>query len=119
MPQILPGGTTRSEAAPRYDLVPSTGPRRIAKRFNLGAEKHGENNWKLSIQKEADAFIFCREAYNHMVEHQAKMIAMEEPDEDHLGAIGWAVTVIMHVEWLYGKPWMTLSRGNDSESIGS
>ena len=115
----LKGGATRSEQAPRYDLVPSTGLRRIAQRFALGAEKHGEGNWKLSVQTEEEAYSFCREAYNHMIEHANKMISGVDIEcDDHLGAIGWAVMVFAYCEDRYGKPWMKFNRGLDKDTIG-
>ena len=114
--QVLPGGATRSEEAPRYDLVPREGIRRIALRYALGAKKHGEGNWKLSVQNEENAREFCIAAYNHMLEHAQKMANGEDPEDDHLGAIGWAVTVLAHCEEKFGKRWTQLNL--DSETIG-
>ena len=101
----LEGGSTRSEKAPPYHLVPPVGPRRIAWRFGLGAEKHGEGNWKKSIhESEQAAAAFCKEAYNHMTEHAA-MSASGDIIDDHLGAIGWGVCVLAYAEQFWGKPW--------------
>jgi len=115
-PFSLPGGATRSEKAPRYDLIPHEGIRRIANRFSLGAEKHGEGNWRLSVVNEKDARQFCIEAYNHMVEHAAKMASGDYPEDDHLGAIGWAVTVLSYCEERFGKRWTLLAI--DADTIG-
>lgn len=110
----LRGGTTRSEKAPPYHLVPAVGPRRIAHRFGLGADTHGENNWKKSIHdSEESAAAFCKEAYNHMIEHAMKMNRPFMDTEagnldDDLGAIGWAVCVLCYAEEVWGKPWGTL-----------
>ncbi len=104
----LPGGATRSEKAPGYHLVPLDSLKRVAKRFDLGAEKHGANNWKKSIPNRLHAHAFCLEAYNHMLEHQRKMIAGEDPDDDHLGAIGWCVAVLCYVEAFHGQKWTEL-----------
>ncbi len=102
------GGSTRSEKAPPYHLVPPVGPRRISWRFGLGAEKHGEGNWMKSItDSEQAAAAFCKEAYNHMIEHAGKMVTGDTSD-DHLGAIGWAVCVLAYAEQFWGKPSWTL-----------
>jgi hypothetical protein len=108
---ILPGGATRSEKAPRYDLIPIEGLERIAERFSLGAEKHGEGNWKQSLATESNAYAFCKEAFNHAIHHANKMVSGIDPEDDHLGAIGWFVVVTAHVEEKFGKKWTHLSRG--------
>lgn len=104
----LPGGGTRSEKQPPYHLVPPEGAERTALRFGLGAEKHGAFNWMQSIQSEADALSWAREAYNHMISHAQKMAAGTHPDDDHLGAIGWAQSVLCHIEAKYKKLWTSL-----------
>ena len=43
---IFEGGATRSAMAGRYDLIPKDAIDAIARRLALGAEKHGENNWR-------------------------------------------------------------------------
>lgn len=111
---VLLGGSTRSEIAPAFDLIPPEGIRRIAQRFNKGALKHGENNWKLSLQNETNARAFCFEAFNHMMEHSLKMVNGEDPEDDHLGAIGWAVTVLAYAEKKYGKSWRLLDIDSDT-----
>lgn len=104
----LPGGATRSEQKPMYHLVPMAGPRRTALRFTMGAAVHGPSNWKRSLQCEANAAAFCQEAYNHMMEHAYKMAQGLEPLDDHLGAIGWAQSVLCYAEELFGKRWIEL-----------
>lgn len=118
----LEGGTTRSEKAPAFHLVPSAGPKRIARRFDLGAEVHGEGNWMKSIvASEKTAHAFCREAYNHMLAHAMNMLGFPRKHEmgvdqanikedDDLGAIGWAVCVIAYAEEYWGKKWTDLGR---------
>jgi hypothetical protein len=106
---VLPGGATRSEKAPAFHLVPPYGARRTAQRFALGAEKHGVDNWKKSCEVgPRDARIFAEEAYNHMLQHALKMRNAEDPSDDHLGAIGWAVEVLAFIEAVYEKPWTEL-----------
>lgn len=106
---VVQGGGTRSEKAPPYHLVPPQGPRRTALRFGLGAEKHGEWNWTKSCQTEQDAARWAIEAYNHMMEHIAKMLSGRFPEDDHLGAIGWAQSVLCYIEEKFDKKWTQLS----------
>lgn len=105
----LPGGGTRSEKAPAYHLVPGEGLRRTALRFALGAEKHGPEQWKKSVQNEHDAKLWAQECFNHMQEHALKMVSGDFPDDDHLGAIGWAQSVLCYIEATYSKLWTDLS----------
>jgi hypothetical protein len=106
----LEGGTTRSEKAPAYHLVPPAGFRRTALRFGLGAEIHGAYNWMKSLSDETTARAFCEEAYNHMLEHALKMAACVDQGDDHLGAIGWAQAALAHVEEVFGKSWTDLDK---------
>lgn len=41
------GGATRSQKDVRYDLIPPEAEEALARRYALGAMKHGANNWKL------------------------------------------------------------------------
>lgn len=115
------GGGTRSEKAPPFHLVPRELFRRVAARFGLGADKHGAWNWLKSCSTEADAYIWCAEAYNHMVEHALKLavndselavgtFSAEDETDDHLGAIGWTVAVIAYCEARFGKRWNQFTR---------
>ena len=106
----LASGVTRSKKAPPYHLVPPAGPRRTALRFGLGAEIHGDWNWLNGMKTEKDARAFCEEAFNHMQEHMHKMVAGHEPEDDHLGAIGWAQAALAYAEELFEKPWREIGR---------
>lgn len=110
---IVAGGSTRSEQAPAYHLIPAAGPRRVAIRFKMGAVNHGEDNWKKSIHAgEKEAREFCQEAYNHMIEHALKMANRhrDSDTDDDLGAIGWAVCVLAYAEDVWRKPWTEIGR---------
>lgn len=110
---VVAGGSTRSEQAPAYHLIPTVGIRRIAYRFGMGAERHGEGNWKKSIHAgESEARAFCQEAYNHMIEHAMKMANRhrDSDSDDDLGAIGWAVCAISYAEDVWRKPWTELAK---------
>lgn len=116
----LGGGGTRSAGCPPYHLVPLDGLERTAKRFALGAEKHGAFNWLQSVQTRQDAFIWCQEALNHMQAHLSKLQKGDTSD-DHLGAIGWAQSVIAYVEATYHCNWWELQYENGTpmrEMIG-
>jgi hypothetical protein len=43
-----------------------------------------------------------------MQEHLQKMINGEDPEDDHLGAVGWAVLVLIQVEKQLGCRWREL-----------
>lgn len=107
---VLSSGATRSETKPEYHLVPLEGFRRTAQRFGLGAKIHGPENWRKALQTEATAKEWCDAAYDHMMDHALKMANHMESDDDHLGAIGWAQSVLCHVEAVFGKPWTELNR---------
>lgn len=103
---LLPGGAKRSERAPAYHLIPPAGLRRIAQRFALGAEVHGEGNWLKSLDTREHALSFSKEAYNHLQEHLQKML--EGVPDDHLAAVGWAVLTLMAVEEKFKCNWTRL-----------
>lgn len=104
------GGGTRSEQKPAYHLVPGHGARRIAQRFGLGAEIHGAENWKKSCDTEENARLWCEQAYDHMLDHAHKMASHEDPEDDHVGAIGWAVEIFAYCEQKFGKKWTEFAR---------
>jgi hypothetical protein len=108
VPITLKGGATRSHEAPPFHLVPAEGLIRVAERFALGAVQHGPSQWKQSTILEHEAAAFCREAYNHMIEHALRLSDPDQTD-DHLGAVGWAVFAIAYVEALHGMKWTELS----------
>ena len=101
--QTLPGGTTRSEKAPPFHLMPVEGLRRIALRFGLGAETHGEDNWQKALETEEGRSAFVRSCYDHMQQHLLKLSAGEEPEDDHLAAVGWSVFVLAFLEARHGR----------------
>lgn len=91
-------GASSSGKKPRYDLIPTWALERIAHRFQLGAEKHGENNW----QKGVGDTQFILDRINHAIEHlyQVKdqihggIIATPEMDDDLSGVILNAIFVM-------------------------
>ncbi len=104
----LPGGALRNSIKPGYHMIPFQGVRRIAERFSFGATRFGEENWTKSVYNRDDARTFAKEVFNHMTDHVFEMSNSEDPDTDHIGAIGWAVTVLAFVEDVHGCKWTEL-----------
>lgn len=69
-----------------YALVPLVGLQRIARRYMLGDVRYGRDNWK----RGGDQFLY--DSVNHAIEHLHKYAA-GDVSEDHLGAVGWFVTM--------------------------
>lgn len=102
-------GARRSERMTDYSQIPRPGIKRIAQRFELGEKAYGRNNWKTALTTREDAYEFARDAFNHMMDHSLKLgNGLDYPTDDHLGAIGWAVVVLAHIEELYNCPWTEL-----------
>lgn len=69
----------------RYDLIPVPMLKRLAGLYARGAEKYGDNNWRLAnSQKELDRFRAS------MFRHLYQWIEGEE-DEDHAIAVIWNI----------------------------
>jgi len=64
----------------RFDLLPAAGIARLARHFEAGAKKYGDNNWT----KGQPASRFLDSALRH-----AFKFAAGEKDEDHLIAAVW------------------------------
>jgi hypothetical protein len=60
-----PSGATSSRIDERYDLIPYAAMEAMARRFALGAKKHGADNYK---KGDAD---YARERLNHLWKHLA------------------------------------------------
>lgn len=77
------------EGKGRYDLLPARALRRIARHFEAGAKKYGDNNWLKGqpISRYMDSAL--RHAFNHL---------QGERDEDHLAAAAWNILAAMETE---------------------
>ena len=76
------GGATRSEKQERYDLIPPELNDSAARRYGLGATKHGEGNWK---QGEV---AFIKACINHAKAHESHLLrTCGKSDDDDLDAI--------------------------------
>jgi len=78
-------------AKPRFDLIPVEVLERIAKQFAHGAEKYGENNWRLGRGKEIE--IFKQAAHRHLFQWANNV----DDGEDHAAAL---LTDVIMYEWL-------------------
>lgn len=81
------GEAIRKERMVDYALVPLAGISRIAKRYMLGDIRYGRDNWK----KGGDEFLY--DSINHAFEHLYKFAA-GDTSQDHIGALGWFITMI-------------------------
>ena len=70
----------------RFDLVPTIAIRRLAKHFENGAVKYGDNNWQKGIP-------LAR--YLDSLERHVNCLKAGEPTEDHLAAIIWNAVCFM------------------------
>jgi hypothetical protein len=73
----------------RFDLICPAGHRRLASRYSLGAEKHGEHNWTAGMPV---AVIV-----NHMEKH-LNLLKAGDVTDDHVAAVAWGAYAIMHYQ---------------------
>lgn len=83
------GGATRTFAF-RYDLVPQAAVRGIARRFTIGAQKHGENNWRNGGKE------FRKATLAHLIKHA--FAYAEHGGQDDLDAIGCNFAMLAELE---------------------
>jgi hypothetical protein len=70
----------------RFDLIPTLPIRRLAKHFENGAVKYGDNNWQKGIP-------LAR--YLDSLERHVNCLKAGESTEDHLAAIMWNAVCFM------------------------
>lgn len=71
----------------RYDLVSPFATRRLAKWYELGAQKYSSRNWEKGMP-------FSR--YIDSAKRHLDKFIMGMNDEDHLAAAAWNIFAIMH-----------------------
>lgn len=88
---VYEGGATRSAKAERFDLIPPEANIANARRFGLGAVKHGEENWK------GGGAAFIRQCINHAFAHLNSLVqnGPHHGDDD----IGAALTNTSMLAW--------------------
>ena len=80
----FPSGAWRdnSEGKGRFDLLPVAGLMAVAKRFEDGAKKYGDDNWRKGFPMS----VFYDSGMRHLLK------AMRgDTDEDHLAAAAWNI----------------------------
>jgi len=95
-------GAMSSGLKPRYDLIPTYALERIARRFELGAAKYGENNWVKGAQDRA----FILDRINHAIEHLLhiadlikgpNVVPWRDIDDD-AAAVVWGAICVMEYQ---------------------
>lgn len=89
-----------SSKIPRFDMIPRSALVRLAKRFELGNEKHGPRSWNALQNNQAlqdKDWIIARAA--HVIDHALKFMAkytgqMPDDGDDDASAIMWGGTCL-------------------------
>lgn len=92
---VFKSGARTSAHADRLDLVPPELMRAAAQRFEMGLKKYSKDNWKKGVRDQE----FLVERANHMAEHMLRYLSgdfSEDTEEENLGAIAWAVSVLLY-----------------------
>ena len=89
-------GATAGAQPGRFDLIPEAAIVAAARRFELGAKKHGENNWRKGERDDA----FRRLRVGHIIEHSFAYLEHGNANDDNTGAIMWGACVVAHMEAL-------------------
>lgn len=89
--RVFSTGARRNDATGkgRYDLLPPEAVEAIAKRFEYGAQLHGENNYKLGVPNSS----LFDSALRHMFQALAGM-----KDEPHLAAAACNICMLLYNE---------------------
>lgn len=75
----------------RYDLIPPVVEERLAKHYESGAKKYGDNNFRLGMPIKR----YIDSARRHLNKYRMGMT-----DEDHLIAVIWNIAAIIETEQL-------------------
>lgn len=75
----------------RYDLLPYHAIHRLAKHFENGAIKYGDDNWRQGIP--------LRRYLDSMLRHAFKVLAGFQ-DEDHIAAVIWNACCMLETQEL-------------------
>lgn len=91
---IFQSGASRSEYKPAYHHIPASALRRLAQRYALGIEKHGEHNW---LRGGSDS-AYLAQVFNHIVDHLLLYRDGIDANDDHLGAAMWGIAALCEFE---------------------
>lgn len=75
------GNATRTTLKGRYDLIPREAIDAMARRLELGASRHGENNWKQGGEE------FRKATINHLFNHLLDYLERGNTSEANTDAI--------------------------------
>lgn len=75
------GGATRSAMSERYDLIPESAVTALGRRLTLGAERHGENNWRQGGE------AFRKATIGHLMKHLLDYMENGNANEENTDAI--------------------------------
>ncbi len=89
------------EMKPRYDLIPPEILKRLAELYARGADKYGDNNWRLAKTPE-ELQRFKASAHRHFMSWSAEW----DVEEDHAIAVIWNITAY---------EWHTKHKGKDDK----
>jgi len=81
--------TKPREGKGRFDLIPPEPLFRLARIYQLGAEKYEPNNWKKGIQ-----WSLCLDS----MERHLQKWKRGDKDEDHLAIVAWRAFALMYYE---------------------
>lgn len=73
----------------RFDLISPVGERRLARRYEQGAEKYGDRNWQKGIP-----IGRCLDSAKRHINQYLE----GNNEEDHLSAAAWNLFTAMHME---------------------
>ena len=96
------GKAKRSEKLPPLEDIPYELLEEIAKRFEMGEEKYGRDNWKRGGPE------FFRQAYSHVIRHVMLAANRNESEESiiaNLGAAAWGIGIILKWEKTLKQQW--------------
>ena len=105
--RTFPSGAWRDNAdgKGRYDLLPPAGIFAVAKRFEDGAKKYGDNNWQKGSGMPMEVF------YDSAMRHLFKAMA-GQTDEDHLAAAAWNILCAIETRDVLSKKLQKIDTSN-------
>jgi len=87
----------------RPDLISPFAILRLAKWYELGANKYGDRNWEKGMPYSR----YMAAMFRHMI-----AFMMGKNDEDHLSAVAWNAFAIMHHQELNETQWDDIPKYN-------
>jgi len=91
---VFESGASRSEYALPYHQIPSSALRRLGQRYQLGMEKHGNQN-RLKGGRDPAYMV---QVYDHVFEHLLRYRENRQDGDDDLGACLWGLCALIEFE---------------------